>query len=238
MIRATVLQLLTPDSMRGRVSAVSVIFIGTSNEIGELESGVAAQWLGLVPAVARRRRDDAGDGGGRGRDLAGAGAAGVARAPGAAGTGGSRRVALLYRMNCELAGGRQIEENPPPIMRRVFFKIRSIDSQGVQTIAAVANVILALAALVGSVAVALHVHYSQARAEQLSFFHSLGQSWISVDLAALSDDKLLVTADNLMDPANVGEQDINLRRKRWFAYSVMNLVLAALQGGGGRDSAA
>ena len=61
VIRATVLQLLTPDSMRGRVSAVSVIFIGTSNEIGEFESGVAAQWLGLVPAVGRRR-DDARDG--------------------------------------------------------------------------------------------------------------------------------------------------------------------------------
>jgi hypothetical protein len=51
VIRATVLQLLTPDSMRGRVSAVSVIFIGTSNEIGELESGLAAQWLGTVTAV-------------------------------------------------------------------------------------------------------------------------------------------------------------------------------------------
>ena len=51
VIRSTVLQLLTPDSMRGRVSAVGVIFIGTSNEIGEFESGVAAQWLGLMPAV-------------------------------------------------------------------------------------------------------------------------------------------------------------------------------------------
>jgi hypothetical protein len=51
VIRSTVLQLLTPDSMRGRVSAVSVIFIGTSNEIGEFESGVAAQWMGLVPSV-------------------------------------------------------------------------------------------------------------------------------------------------------------------------------------------
>ena len=51
VIRSTVLQLLTPDSMRGRVSAVGVIFIGTSNEIGEFESGVAAQWLGLLPAV-------------------------------------------------------------------------------------------------------------------------------------------------------------------------------------------
>ena len=52
VIRATVLQLLTPDSMRGRVSAVSVIFIGTSNEIGEFESGIAAQWLGTVWAAA------------------------------------------------------------------------------------------------------------------------------------------------------------------------------------------
>jgi MFS family permease len=51
VIRATVLQLLTPDSMRGRVTAVSVIFIGTSNEIGEFESGVTAHWLGLVPSV-------------------------------------------------------------------------------------------------------------------------------------------------------------------------------------------
>lgn len=51
VIRSTVLQLLTPDSMRGRVSAVNAIFIGTSNELGELESGVAAQWLGLMPAV-------------------------------------------------------------------------------------------------------------------------------------------------------------------------------------------
>jgi MFS family permease len=51
VIRATVMQLMTPDAMRGRVSAVGVIFIGTSNEIGELESGVVAQAL-LRPAGA------------------------------------------------------------------------------------------------------------------------------------------------------------------------------------------
>jgi MFS family permease len=51
VIRQTVLQLLTPDSMRGRVTAVSVIFIGSSNELGEFESGIAASWLGLVPSV-------------------------------------------------------------------------------------------------------------------------------------------------------------------------------------------
>jgi MFS family permease len=52
VIRSTVVQLLAPDSMRGRVAAVNTIFIGTSNEIGELESGLAAQWLGTVVAVA------------------------------------------------------------------------------------------------------------------------------------------------------------------------------------------
>jgi MFS family permease len=51
VIRQTVLQLMTPDSMRGRVTAVSVIFIGSSNELGEFESGVAASVLGLVPSV-------------------------------------------------------------------------------------------------------------------------------------------------------------------------------------------
>jgi len=52
VIRSTVVQLVTPDAMRGRVAAVNAIFIGTSNEIGELESGVAAHWLGSVIAVA------------------------------------------------------------------------------------------------------------------------------------------------------------------------------------------
>ena len=52
VIRHTLLQLVTPDAMRGRVNAVNSVFIGTSNEIGELESGVAAQLLGPVLAVA------------------------------------------------------------------------------------------------------------------------------------------------------------------------------------------
>jgi len=49
--RSTILQLMTPDEMRGRVSAVNNIFIGSSNEIGEFESGVAARIMGLVPSV-------------------------------------------------------------------------------------------------------------------------------------------------------------------------------------------
>ena len=51
-VRHTLLQLVTPDAMRGRVGAVNSIFISTSNEIGELESGLAAQVFGPVLAVA------------------------------------------------------------------------------------------------------------------------------------------------------------------------------------------
>jgi MFS family permease len=50
-IRHLLVQLETPDAIRGRVSAVNAVFIGASNELGEFESGVAAAWFGLVPAV-------------------------------------------------------------------------------------------------------------------------------------------------------------------------------------------
>ncbi len=50
-VRQTLIQLSTPDQMRGRVGAVSSLFIGASNQLGEFESGVAATWLGAVPAV-------------------------------------------------------------------------------------------------------------------------------------------------------------------------------------------
>lgn len=51
VIRSSLVQLETPDAMRGRVSAVNSIFIGTSNQLGEFESGVTAAWFGPVPAV-------------------------------------------------------------------------------------------------------------------------------------------------------------------------------------------
>lgn len=50
-IRHMLVQLETPDHIRGRVSAVNAVFIGASNELGEFESGVTAAWFGLVPAV-------------------------------------------------------------------------------------------------------------------------------------------------------------------------------------------
>lgn len=51
VVRSTILQLKTPDSMRGRVSSVNSMFINSSNELGQFESGLAAKLVGVVPAV-------------------------------------------------------------------------------------------------------------------------------------------------------------------------------------------
>jgi len=51
IIRQTLVQVATRDEMRGRVSAVDMLFIGVSNELGQFESGLTAQWFGTVPAV-------------------------------------------------------------------------------------------------------------------------------------------------------------------------------------------
>ena len=51
VVRSSLVQLETPDNMRGRVSAVNSLFIGTSNQLGQFESGVTASWWGVVPAT-------------------------------------------------------------------------------------------------------------------------------------------------------------------------------------------
>jgi hypothetical protein len=51
VIRHSLVQIETPDEMRGRVSAVNFLFIGTSNQLGEFESGITAAWFGAVLSV-------------------------------------------------------------------------------------------------------------------------------------------------------------------------------------------
>jgi MFS family permease len=51
VIRMTLVQLETPDEMRGRVNAVNSLFAGTSNQLGDFRAGVMAAWLGAIPAV-------------------------------------------------------------------------------------------------------------------------------------------------------------------------------------------
>jgi MFS family permease len=51
VVRHSIMQLTTPDHMRGRVSAINSIFIGSSNELGAAESGITARLFGLVPSI-------------------------------------------------------------------------------------------------------------------------------------------------------------------------------------------
>ena len=51
IIRGTILQMYTPDEMRGRVASVNSLFVGSSNELGSFESGLAARLMGLIPSV-------------------------------------------------------------------------------------------------------------------------------------------------------------------------------------------
>jgi len=51
VVRGTILQLKTPDELRGRVLSVNSMFINSSNELGQFESGIAAKLMGVVPSV-------------------------------------------------------------------------------------------------------------------------------------------------------------------------------------------
>ena len=50
-VRSTLVQIATPPEMRGRVSAVNLLFVGASNQLGEFELGITAHWFGTVPSV-------------------------------------------------------------------------------------------------------------------------------------------------------------------------------------------
>jgi MFS family permease len=51
IVRGILIQIATPDEMRGRVNAVDMVFIGASNQLGQFESGATGQWFGTVPAI-------------------------------------------------------------------------------------------------------------------------------------------------------------------------------------------
>ena len=51
VVRGTILQLNTPDELRGRVASINLIFINSSNELGQFESGLTSRWFGTIPAI-------------------------------------------------------------------------------------------------------------------------------------------------------------------------------------------
>lgn len=51
VVRGTIMQLNTPDELRGRVASINLIFINSSNELGQFESGITSKWMGTIPAI-------------------------------------------------------------------------------------------------------------------------------------------------------------------------------------------
>ena len=51
VVRGTIAQLNTPDELRGRVATINLIFINSSNELGQFESGMTSRWFGTIPAI-------------------------------------------------------------------------------------------------------------------------------------------------------------------------------------------
>ena len=101
---------------------------------------------------------------------------------------------------------------------------KSERAERIQVYAAVAQCILAAATLIGTIAVALFVWRSQAVMTSRQINKSSRDSWIAIDLAALSNDQLLVSADTLLAPETVN-QSLDRRRRRWVAYAVMNILI-------------
>jgi hypothetical protein len=144
LIRQTLMQVSTPDEMRGRVGAISTLFISASNELGEMESGIAAALMGLARGGVRR--------GGLYRDRGGMGSA----VPGAAGRGRiSQQTGCLITVNdrtvangsaimdtgrqrtfCQGANhvlchhGRLSDRRPAPHQRQQLYRHRGRHRQG------------------------------------------------------------------------------------------------------------
>jgi hypothetical protein len=98
----------------------------------------------------------------------------------------------------------------------------------VTALAALAQVVLALAALVGSVAVSVFVWYGTRRIARLDYERSVREAWIAIDTAALASDETLAIADALENPNS--ESTPEVRRKRWFAYTYLNAVVSTYFG--------
>jgi len=104
-----------------------------------------------------------------------------------------------------------------------------MSSDQIAALAAVAQAILALVTLIGSIAVSLFIWYGTRRIAQLDYERSLREAWMAVDAVALSSDEMLVMADTLMDPKNAASH-IEARRRRWFAYTLMNAIVSTYFG--------
>lgn len=99
----------------------------------------------------------------------------------------------------------------------------------VVTLTAIAQVILAVAALIGSIAVSLFVYYGTKQTSRLEYDRAIREWWNALDQIALSSDDMLTIADQLMDPASYS-QSTEQRRRKWFAFIVLNALASTYIG--------
>ena len=99
----------------------------------------------------------------------------------------------------------------------------------ITAIAEVAQAILTLAALIGTVVVSVFVYYGTKRLAILEHARSIRDAWVAIDSLALSSDEMVKIADNLQHP-EFSTQSVQEMRKRWFAYALLNALISTVHG--------
>src|SRR5262249_35201915 len=119
--------------------------------------------------------------------------------------------------------------NPQAHTQGMHLPMLGMNSNDISALATVAQAILALAALIGSIAMAAFVWNGTRRIAKLDYERSVREIWIAIDTVALSSDATLIMADNLMDQRNRSDE-IEQRRRRWFSYMILNAITSSFFG--------
>lgn len=98
-----------------------------------------------------------------------------------------------------------------------------------QAMAAIAQIVVAVIALVVSAVITWMVYKSTRRLTELQYWRTIGNVWMEIDKFALSDDQNLTMVDQLFHP-DLAEESLEDRRKRWFGYIVLNAFSDAFRG--------
>lgn len=98
-----------------------------------------------------------------------------------------------------------------------------MNEQTFQLISGITQSVIALAALIASIAIPLILYKAQKRRETLEFIHAVRTMWVSIDTVILQRDDLIEVADSILDPRGK-EKDIKERQRSWIALMVLNTV--------------
>ena len=99
----------------------------------------------------------------------------------------------------------------------------------VNSLTAIAQAVLSLAALIASIAVSVFVYYGTKRMTRIEFDRSIREWWNALDQLALSNDELLVVADKLFYPTATNET-IDQKRRKWFTFVILNALASSHTG--------